>query len=113
MPTAKDTAPFDFDGWAKLARTNPDVFEIKRKNALEAAIRQASPQNRQRLLCLQWQLDQIRNTSRTPLAACMRMQRLLFDKLTGEAGLLALLQGTTEGTGSIRKVATILPFRRH
>jgi len=112
MYIANNTAPFDFDGWAELARSDPDAFEVKRKNILEDAIRQASPQRRQRLRCLQWQLDQIRYTSRTPLAACLRMQRLLWEKLTGEAGLLASLLGTADGMRPLRRNATILNFRR-
>ena len=111
MSTASGNPCFDFDSWAALARENPQAFEIKRRYIIEQVISQASPGRQQRLRCLQWQLDQIRNTSRTPLAACLRMQRMLWEKLAGDAGLLACLQGAACQPGSRRHTAKILSFR--
>jgi hypothetical protein len=111
MNIASSNPSFDFDSWAALAKTNPQAFEIKRKKTIEQAILQASPQRQPRLRCLQWQLDQIRNTSRTPLAASIRMQRMLWEKLAGDAGLLACLQGLTGPVNPRRHTATILHFR--
>ena len=112
MSTASHNPSFDFDSWAALAQDNPQAFETRRKEAIEQAILQASPRRQQRLRCLQWQLDQIRNTSRTPLAACLRMQRMLWEKLAGDAGLLACLQGAPCPPAARRHTAKILPFRR-
>ena len=111
MNTVSSDPPFDFDSWATLAKTNPQAFEIKRKNTIEQAILQASPHRQPRLRCLQWQLDQIRNTSRTPLAASIRMQRMLWEKLAGDSGLLACLQGLTGSANLQHHTATILHFR--
>ena len=111
MHTGRRNPSFNFDSWAILARENPQLFEIKRKNIIEKAISRASPQRQKRLRCLQWQLDQIRNTSRTPLAASLRMQRMLWEKLAGDAGLLACLQGLAAEPNPCRHTATILPFR--
>jgi hypothetical protein len=111
MNKASLNPPFDFDSWATLARENPQLFEIKRKNIIEQAISQASPQRQQRLRCLQWRLDQIRSTSGTPLAACLRMQEMLWEKLAGDAGLLAGLQGLARMPNPCRHTAKILPFR--
>lgn len=111
MNQASSNPPFDFDSWAALARNNPQAFEIKRKKTIDRAILEASPARQPRLRCLQWQLDQIRNTSRTPLAASIRMQRMLWEKLAGDAGLLACLQGSTRPEGTRRHSATILDFR--
>jgi len=111
MYTTRRHPPLDFDSWAKLARENPQLFEIKRKIIIEQVISQAPPRRQARLRRLQWQLDQIRNTSRTPLAACLRMQRMLWEKLAGDAGLLACLQGTATPRNIQRQSATVLPFR--
>lgn len=111
MQTASRTPHFDFDSWASLARNNPQLFEKRRKLIIEQAISQASPRRQERLRCLQWQLDQIRYTSRTPLAACLRMQQMLWEKLAGDAGLLACLQGTSSQMRPRPTNATILPFR--
>ena len=111
MHTASRNPSFNFDSWAILARENPQLFEIKRKRIIEQAISQASPRRQKRLRCLQWQLDQIRNTSGTPLAASLRMQQMLWEKLAGDAGLLACLQGSATQPNPRRHTATILPFR--
>ena len=111
MYTTRLDPPLDFDSWAELARKDPQLFEIKRKIIIEQAIAQAPPSRQARLHCLQWQLDQIRNTSRTPLAACLHMQRLLWEKFAGDAGLLACLQGSATPQSKRRQSATILPFR--
>jgi hypothetical protein len=111
MHTASRNPSFNFDSWAQLARENPQLFEIRRKSLIEQAISQASPGRQKRLRRLQWQLDQIRNTSRTPLAASLRMQQMLWEKLAGEAGLLACLQGEVTRQSTRRHTATILPFR--
>jgi hypothetical protein len=103
---------FDFDRWAELARKNPQLFEITRRNTIEQAISQASPQRQVRLRRLQWQLDQIRSTSGTPLAACIRMQAMLWEKLAGNAGLLACLRGPACLSARHRYSGKILPFRR-
>jgi hypothetical protein len=111
MGTVSRNPSFDFDSWAALAKKNPQAFEIKRKSTIDRAISQASPQRQQRLRCLQWQLDQIRNTARTPLAASLRMQRMLWEKLAGDTGLLACLQGSAGPANPRRHTASILPFR--
>ena len=111
MHTASRTPPFDFDSWASLARENPHAFEIKRRNIIDQAISQAPPGRQKRLRCLQWHLDQIRKTSHTPLAACLRMQDMLWEKLAGDAGLLACLQDLNSHPKPRRHTATILPFR--
>jgi hypothetical protein len=111
MHTASRNLSFNFDSWAILARENPQLFEIKRKIIIEQAISQASPRKQKRLRCLQWKLDQIRNTSSTPLAASLRMQQMLWEKLVGDDGLLACLQGSAIQPNLRRHTATILPFR--
>ncbi|UCC55807.1 MAG: DUF3135 domain-containing protein [Gammaproteobacteria bacterium] len=110
-------APQDFDEWAKLAATDLPAFETQRKRVIEAAIRQAPTCKQQRLRCLQWKLEQIRNTARTPMVACLRMNRMLWDALAGDGGLLARLhEATCDGAhpGNHRATkAKIIPLERH
>lgn len=89
-PTA--TIPRDFDAWATLASSDPEAFERQRSRVISHAIQRAPARRRLRLRQLQWQLDQIRATSRTPMVACLRMQRMLWHRISGEEGLLACLQ---------------------
>ena len=91
MSNIPATPPQNFDEWALLAKSNPQAFEAQRMQIIDRAIQQAPAHKQHRLRCMQWKLDQIRNTSRTPLVACLRMNRMLWESVTGEQGLLACL----------------------
>lgn len=104
---------FDFDAWVELARQDPQAFEEKRKNIIETAIQGAPEQQQQRLRCLQWKLDKIRETSRTPMMACLQINRLLWENVTGEHGLLNSLQHlqrSETGSQNRRKKAKVIPL---
>lgn len=114
MTKPQSSPTFDFDAWAALARQDPGTFEERRRLLIENAIRNAPGHRQQRLRCLQWKIDQIRHTSRTPMAACLRINRLLWERVTGENGLLARLQQpqqTDTRTRRMRHTAKVLPFR--
>lgn len=101
---------FDFEAWSKLANSDPDGFEARRNRAIEEVICHATPRTQMRLRRLQWKLDQVRATSATPMAACIRMNRLMWDRITGPGGLLETL---TDGGTSLhqRPVASVLDFQ--
>lgn len=113
MNTPPTRVTFDFDAWVDLARQNPQAFEEKRKRIIEDAIQGASPRKQQRLRCLQWKLDKIRETSRTPMIACLHINRLLWEHVTGEQGLLRSLQQLQTGhpeSSTNRTTAEIIPL---
>jgi len=83
----KKTAEIDFDTWSEMARSDPGTFELMRQVAIEAAIEGASESNRQRLRCLQWRIDQERRLARTPMAACLRISRMMWRTVLGPGGL--------------------------
>ena len=71
----------------------------------------------QRLRCLQWKLDQIRNLASTPMAACLQINQLLWESIASEHGLLHCLQrlqrlqsGNYPGTDK-QTTAKILQFQ--
>lgn len=97
MNTLPVRSKFDFDAWVELARQDPQAFEEKRKHIIEDAIQGAPAHKQQRLRCLQWKLDKIRETSRTPMIACLHINRLLWENVTGEHGLLNSLQQLQTG----------------
>ena len=84
--------PGNFDEWAALALSDPQAFEVQRQEVIDRAIRAAPAARQEKLRRIQWKLDQIRRTSRTPMAACLRMNRLLWESVSGDNGLLARLQ---------------------
>ncbi len=68
----------------------------------------------QRLRCLQWKLDQIRNLASTPMAACLQINRLLWENIYSEHGLLHCLQhlqSVKQPDNSNQTMAKILPFQ--
>lgn len=108
---------FDFTEWSRLAARDPEAFERRRAHLLDQAIRQAPESRRHRLRCLQWRVDQIRRTKRTPMAACLEISRMMWDSVLGEDGLLDAIKRLQEpGASSVapgaRRPARILAFPR-
>ncbi len=83
---------FDFAGWARLAREDPAAFERERARLIGQLIEAAPAGQRPRLEALQWRVEQVRRLSRTPLAACLKLSSMMWERVTGEHGLLAHLQ---------------------
>ena len=83
----KKTAEIDFDTWSEMARTDPDAFEKMRLKAIDAAIESAPEANRERLRRLQWRIDQERRLAGTPMAACLRISRMMWRAVLGPNGL--------------------------
>ena len=78
---------FDFDHWLALARDDPEAFEVERRALIEALILRAAPDRQRRLRGLQFRIDMERRRARTPMAACLRFQSLMWDSLVGPDGL--------------------------
>ena len=83
----KKTAEMNFDAWSELARSAPAAFESMRQAAIEEVIAQAPEANRERLRRLQWRIDQERRLARTPMAACLRISRMMWHAVLGPNGL--------------------------
>ena len=107
------TQTFDFDYWAALAARDPDRFERSRRELLERTIASAPDRSRERLRRLQWKLDQIRRTSGSPLAAAIRMNEMMWERVVGPGGLLEVLLEAHEPRAErpAPRNADILPFR--
>ena len=105
---------FDFDEWSRLARQDPAAFERRRQATLDALITSAPDGLRHRLEGLQWQLDRVRERSGTPLAACIRMQDMMWSTVLGEGGLLEALNRLASGgpPPPPARSAEIVPLRR-
>ena len=97
MTATRDNTSFDFDSWAALAQQDPQAFEIERNRVIEHAINRAPAHTQQRLRGLQWKLDMIRHTSSTPMSACLRINKLLWESLAGKNGLLESLNRIRTG----------------
>ncbi len=106
----------DFDEWSALATCDPHQFEQRRSHLLNEVLQYTAPPRQQRLRCLQWRIDKVREISPNPMSACIKLSTMMWDSLMGQGGLHetlhALTQTNTPSTQPARRKAVILPFRR-
>ncbi|MEK7323093.1 MAG: DUF3135 domain-containing protein [Pseudomonadota bacterium] len=100
---------FDFDSWAKLAATDSQAFEEKRRETIEHVIEQISPDRQPRLRGLQWRIDVERKKHRHPLAACSQLFNKMWASVYGAGGLSDALQGRLQQQPEY-PVAAVLTF---
>ncbi len=121
MRTTK-IADRDFAEWVDLAAKDQTTFEDLRQAALDDFIESVPQENRERLRRLQWRIDQERRLARTPMNACMRLSRMMWQNVVGEGGLrdrFEQLGGVLQGQSSRESVgeelappARVLRFAR-
>jgi hypothetical protein len=68
---------FDFDEWAKLAKSSPEEFEERRRAVIEAQISNSG--NVRMLQGLQCRIEMERMSARTPMKSCLRLSTLMSD----------------------------------
>lgn len=111
-----DDEAFAFDQWASLARRDPGAFEAARRALLQNLIESAPLNQRRRLTGLQWQIDRERERTDNPLASCIKVSNMMWDKVLGEGGLvdnLEQLSGAKPISERAHRQASVLPFKRH
>lgn len=83
-----DLDAFDPEEWAELARVDPEEFERCRRAAIEALIARAPAHLERRLRGLQWQIDCEREKAGSPLAACLRINNMMWDFFYADRGFV-------------------------
>jgi len=83
---------FDFDEWMNLAKTDPEAFDLKRKQIIDDLIAHAPERIRQRLIQFQWRIDMERARCSNPLQACIKLSNMMWDMVYGDRGFLWSLQ---------------------
>ena len=101
----------DFDQWASLAKTDPAAFEARRSEVIEDMIQRMPLHKQQRMRCLQWKIDQVRNQASNPMAACIKLSEMMWDSLVGPGGLRETLERVSEGNFQPPPKASVLEFR--
>ena len=104
----------DHDYWARLWKEDPEAFEAERSRTIEALIASLPEQNQQRLRSFQWRIDMVRQRSKTPLAATLRLYAMMMDSLLGDNGLIKVLQSlksSLDDEPTQRRSARVLSFR--
>ena len=102
-----DFANLDFDSMMAIAKEDPEAFERLRQQAIDEFIERAPPERQKRLRSLQWRIEQERR-NRTPLSACLRISKMMWDHLLGPYGLLGLLSDQQPAASPVQ--AKVIPF---
>lgn len=109
------TAPLDLDRLTRLAAEDPEAFEHERQRLVEALIESAPQGQQQRLRGLQWRVDAERQRAATPLAACLRISAMMWERVTEAGGLLdacrTLEGGPLPAEPRAKNKAQLLDFR--
>lgn len=107
MARSENAYHIDFDTWARLAETDPERFEDLRDRVLNYCITRARSDHQDRLRCLQWRINQVRNTASNPLSACISISNMMWDTFghLGEA-----YEDLQHGRRPSRQDAQVLPF---
>jgi len=100
----------DFDQWADLAKADPAAFEAKRAEVIEDMIQRMPVGKQQRLRCLQWKIDQVRDQAANPMAACIKLSEMMWDSLVGPGGLREVLERVGEQNFEPLPKAAVLEF---
>ncbi len=70
-----------FETLLKMAKQDPEALERVRQQHIDKAISNAPEGYRQRLSGLQFQIDGIRRTSKSPMSACINISKMMHDSL--------------------------------
>lgn len=111
----KSQTKLDFDEAMELARTDPEAFEQFRQDAIEALIASAPERSREHLRRLQWRIDQERKLASSPIAACVRIYRMMWDSFAGERGLIDTIRNAhnaPQDMGTLMPKAKVIAFGR-
>lgn len=87
MMNSEICADFDFEAFCVAAKEDQAAFESMRQQLIDELITSAPVRSQERLRCLQWRIDQERRLSRTPMAACIRISKMMWRNVLGEGGL--------------------------
>ncbi|MCP5154774.1 MAG: DUF3135 domain-containing protein [Ectothiorhodospiraceae bacterium] len=114
-PDISDSADdFDFDRFARLAKEDPEAFERERAALLAAEMARAPAHLRPRLEGLQWKADVVRSRASNPMAACIKLSELMWERVAGPNGLLEAIQSLAlaheDHRQVVRQRADVVPF---
>lgn len=87
---------FSFDEWVRLWQADPAAAEARRRAEIQVVIDSTTEYYRERLLRLQWRIDQEISRHKTPLGATAALTRMMMDRYAGSLGLYYQITGPLE-----------------
>ncbi len=70
-----------FETLLKMAQQDPEALERLREEHVQTAIESAPEAYRQRLAGLQFQIDGVRRTAKSPMASCLNISKMMHESL--------------------------------
>lgn len=111
MNVEKEIASFDFDRWSEMAQQDPEKFEAMRQQLISDLLAQTPPHLKQRMIGLQWQVDQIRRQASNPMTACLRISQRMWANVLEEKGWLE--PRTIQDISKAEPTGEVLSFERY
>ena len=104
----------NFETWMELWQDSPATFEYLRTKRINAFIEKAPEAYRDRLRCLQWKIDRVRERAANPLAATIAISEMMWNSFNELGAKYRELAAVLEGAEPTRpaRTATVLPFNR-
>jgi len=105
----------NFETWVELWQDSEETFEHLRKKRIDAYIESVPQVHRERLRCLQWKIDRVRERAANPLAATIAISEMMwnsFNELGAKYKELATILDGGKPVETPRRSATVLPFNR-
>ncbi len=105
----------NFEAWTELWRDSPENFESFRAKRITDYINSVPEKHRERLRCLQWRIDKVRERAANPLAATIAISEMMWKSFNELGSMYRDLAEMVEGrqpTRRARRTATVLPFNR-
>ncbi len=112
--TELESSKLNFESWMELWQDSPATFEYLRTKRINAFIEKAPEAYRERLRCLQWKIDRVRERAANPLAATIAISEMMWDSFNALGAKYRELATVLEGGQPMRpnRSATVLPFNR-
>ncbi len=108
------TNELTFEKWMELWQDSPNSFEHLRTKRINAYIESVPEVHRERLRCLQWKIDRVRERASNPLAATIAISEMMWQSFHELGAKYRELADMVEGRqpAKPRRSATVLPFNR-
>ena len=75
---------------------------------------QRMPEHKQqRMRCLQWKIDRVREQAANPVAACVKLSEMMWDSLVGPGGLREVLERFGNQDFTPPPKAKVLDFQKN
>ena len=104
----------NFETWMELWQDSPETFESLRLKRINSYINSVPERHRERLRCLQWKIERVRERAANPLAATIAISEMMWSSFNDLGARFKELADVVEGRQPRRprRSATVLPFNR-